>query len=148
MIPTSNSTTRMITNYGWSTSRSPKRLLGIADHVRFRGRRHTSSHQRKSVCVKGLVGASSVVCPCIAVMGLGPTACNRVVETTGGAAHDVRRDHVCLNAAEGSPRPPAWAGRDDALLGRDRRLPAVLGSVNGDVGVPGSAGGDDRVQLP
>jgi len=35
----------------------------------------------------------SVVCPCIAVMGLGPTACNRVEETTGGAAHDERRDH-------------------------------------------------------
>src|SRR5215204_462079 len=27
-------------------------------------------------------------------MGLGPSACNRVVETTGGAAHDDRRDHV------------------------------------------------------
>ena len=30
-----------------------------------------SDHQRKSLCVKGLVGASSVVCPCIAVMGFG-----------------------------------------------------------------------------
>jgi hypothetical protein len=66
----------------------------------------SSAHQRKSVCVKGLVGAASVVCPCIAVMGLMPTARNRVAETTGGAAHDERRDHGCLNAAEGSPRPP------------------------------------------
>ena len=33
--------------------------------------RHTvTGHQRKSVCVKVLVGASTVVCPCIAVMGL------------------------------------------------------------------------------
>jgi hypothetical protein len=36
-------------------------------------------------------GASPVVCPCIAVMGLGPTACNRVGQTTGGAAHDERQ---------------------------------------------------------
>jgi hypothetical protein len=33
-----------------------------------------SAHQRKSVCVKRLVGASAVVCPCIAVMGLGPNS--------------------------------------------------------------------------
>ena len=26
-------------------------------------------------------------------MGLGPTACDRVAETAGGAAHDVRGDH-------------------------------------------------------
>jgi hypothetical protein len=36
-------------------------------------------------------GASPVVCPCIAVMGVGPTSCNRVDQTTGGAAHDERR---------------------------------------------------------
>jgi hypothetical protein len=37
--------------------------------------RRTSSHQRKAVCVNAVeVGASSVVCPCIAVMGLVPAA--------------------------------------------------------------------------
>ena len=56
---------------------------------------------------KGLVGASPVVCFCIAVIGLGPAACNRAAETTGGATHDVRGDHRCLNAAEGCPRPSA-----------------------------------------
>src|ERR1035437_925252 len=30
-------------------------------------------------------GASPVVCPCIAVIGVVPTACNRVDQTTGGA---------------------------------------------------------------
>jgi hypothetical protein len=29
-------------------------------------------HQRKEICVKDLVGAASVVCPCIAVIGLVP----------------------------------------------------------------------------
>ena len=48
-------------------------------------------HIRKSFRVKGLAGASSVVCPCIAVMGWIPAACDRVGETTGGAAHDVSR---------------------------------------------------------
>jgi hypothetical protein len=32
-----------------------------------------AAHQRKSFCVKLLVGASAVVCPCIAVMGLVPS---------------------------------------------------------------------------
>ena len=32
------------------------------------------SHQRKSFWVKGLAGASSVVCPCIAVMGVVPSS--------------------------------------------------------------------------
>jgi hypothetical protein len=31
-------------------------------------------HQRKAICVKDLVGASSVVCPCIAVIGLVPNS--------------------------------------------------------------------------
>ena len=67
-----------------------------------------SGHQRESFCVKRLAGASSVVCPCIAVTGLVPAARDRVEETTGGAAHDDRRGKRCvLNAAEGSPRPPA-----------------------------------------
>ncbi len=60
--------------------------------MRWRGERsETSGHQRKSFWVKPLVGASSVVWPCIAVMGMFPAACNRVGETTDGAAHYVRR---------------------------------------------------------
>jgi hypothetical protein len=35
-------------------------------------RQGPSAHQRKAVCVKHLVGASPVVCPCIAVIGLLP----------------------------------------------------------------------------
>ena len=31
-------------------------------------------HQRKAICVKDLVGASSVVRPCIAVIGLVPNS--------------------------------------------------------------------------
>jgi hypothetical protein len=34
----------------------------------------TSAHQRKSFWVKRLVGASSVVCPCMAVMGMVPSS--------------------------------------------------------------------------
>jgi hypothetical protein len=33
---------------------------------------HPPDHQRKAVCVKLLVGAALVVCPCIAVIGLVP----------------------------------------------------------------------------
>jgi hypothetical protein len=51
------------------------------------------SHARESFCVKLPAGARPVVCPCIAVMGLVPAARDRVGETTGGAAHDERRDH-------------------------------------------------------
>ncbi len=40
-------------------------------------------YQRKTFLVKFLV-ALAVVCPCIAVMGLCPAACNRVVQTTAG----------------------------------------------------------------
>jgi hypothetical protein len=51
----------------------------------------TPDHQRKAFASSVLVGALLVVCPCIA-MGLGgPSASNRVVQTTGGAAHDGRR---------------------------------------------------------
>ena len=55
--------------------------------------RETPAHQRESFCVKLPAGARSVVCPCIAVMGLVPAARDRVDETTDGAAHDERRDH-------------------------------------------------------
>lgn len=39
-----------------------------------------SAHQRKAFWVKGLAGASSVVCPCIAVMGMGPSSVGRLHE--------------------------------------------------------------------
>ena len=52
----------------------------------------TSAHQRKAFWVKPSVGASSVVCPCIAVMGVVPAAGNRVVETPDGAASNGKRD--------------------------------------------------------
>jgi hypothetical protein len=51
------------------------------------------AHQRKSFWSSVWSVASSVVWPCIAVMGLAPAACNRVEETAGEAAHDERRDH-------------------------------------------------------
>jgi hypothetical protein len=44
------------------------RLATDAHHFPARGSScGTSGHQRKAVCVKHLVGAASVVCPCIAV---------------------------------------------------------------------------------
>jgi hypothetical protein len=55
------------------------------------GRFH--GHQRKAFWSSVWSVASSVVCPCIAAKGLVPAARNRVEETTGEAAHDVRRDH-------------------------------------------------------
>ena len=40
--------------------------------------------ETKDIVLKnGAVSASPVVCPCIAVIGVGPTACNRVDQTTG-----------------------------------------------------------------
>jgi hypothetical protein len=59
---------------------SPEHITGRAKRTPARGARTlawavpvggsaygTSAHQRKAVCVKHLVGAASVVCPCIAV---------------------------------------------------------------------------------
>jgi hypothetical protein len=71
--------------------------------------RRPSEHQRKSLCVKHLVGALARRRPCIAVMGLVPAACNRVDETTGGAAHDVRRGNWC-------PSMPRRARPDRQLM--------------------------------
>src|SRR5947207_1109452 len=75
-------------------------------------RREAPAHQRRTVCVKCLVGASSVVGPCIAVMGLVPAACNRVDATTDGAAHDERRGNRGSSMPRGARpdrarRPPA-----------------------------------------
>src|SRR5262245_28308879 len=52
-------------------------------------------------------------------MGLVPAAFDRVGVTTGGAAHDGRRDR-CLYAASGSPRPVRLMWRDD-LAGQAAR---------------------------
>jgi hypothetical protein len=65
-------------------------------------------YQRKAVCVKRLAGAWHVVCPCIAVMGLVPAACNRVGRRRAGLP--MMRGEVAvgfLNAAWGLPRPSA-----------------------------------------
>ena len=112
-----------------------------------RGGHDPSAHQRKSFCVKGLVGASSVVCPCIAVMGLVPAACDRVGETTGGAAHDVRRDHrgVSMPRRARPDRPlvrdaPVWSGGDAVSVAV--RVPWVAMS-----GSQALAGGDHGVQV-
>ncbi len=59
--------------------RALPRLAGVALRVTT-GKATIASalaHQRESFCVKPLAGASSVVCPCIAVMGLGPAARDR-----------------------------------------------------------------------
>ena len=106
----------------------------------------THAHQRESFCVKRLVGASSVVCPCIAVMGLVPAACDRVGETTGGAAHDVRRDHRVSQCRVGlAPTASLSAALAGQAASAVRLLP---GAVGGDARVPGLAGGDHGVQVP
>jgi hypothetical protein len=80
-------------------------------------------------------------------MGLVPAARDRVDETTGGAAHDDRRDHQgCLNAAEGSSRPSAWIAAAECSGGECLR--GVLGAVRGDGWVLGLPGSDDGVQVP
>jgi hypothetical protein len=79
---------------GSSDSPTTKSVTGLKHPSSYRatGRSSgTDSHQRKTVASSGGRGASSVVGPCIVVVGLIPAACNRVDETTGGAALDVRR---------------------------------------------------------
>jgi hypothetical protein len=83
----------------------------------------TSSHQRETVCVKLLAGASSVVCPCIAVIGLGPAARDRVERRRAGLLVMCVEITGCLNAAEGSPRPSA-CGAVVRVRPRSPRLPA------------------------
>ena len=58
----------------------------------------------RRLCQAFGVGAASVVGPCIAVIGVFPTACNRVVSTTGGAAHDERRGN-CGSSLPRRARP-------------------------------------------
>ena len=99
------------------------------DHID--GLESAHSHQRKSFCVKPLVGALPVVCPCIAVMGLGPTACNRVGQTTGGAAHDERRGYRGSSMPRGARpgrqlegrRSGGWLDHLTSAAGGDRRIP-------------------------
>src|SRR5450631_2704893 len=90
----------------------------------------STSHQRKSFCVKPLVGALPVVCPCIAVIGVGPTACNRVGQTTGGAAHDERRGNRGSSMPRGArpsrqleSRSGGWLDHLGSAAGGDRRIP-------------------------
>jgi len=112
-------------------------VIGTVD-----GRQNTTGHQRKSFCVKPLIGALPVVCPCIAVIGLGPTACNRVGQTTGGAAHDVRRGNRGSSMPSGarpgrqleSRRSGGWFDHLASATGGDRRIPLL-------------SCGHDRVQL-
>ena len=76
-------------------------------------------------------GASPVVCPCIAVIGVGPTACNRVGQTTGGAAHDERRGNRGSSMPRGarpgrqlgSRRSGSWFDHLASTAGGDRRIP-------------------------
>jgi transposase len=83
----------------------------------------TTGHQRKAFWSSVLSVASSVVFPCIAVMGFVPAARNRVEETTGEAAHDVGRDH-----GVSMPRRarPGLSGGDAAELKRLRAEVAEL----------------------
>jgi hypothetical protein len=48
-------------------------------------------------------------------MGLVPAACNRVGETTGGAAHDERRDHRGVSMPRGA-RPDRQLGEAGSFL--------------------------------
>ena len=105
--------------------------------------RRTSCLARKTLSVKPLAGAASVVCPCTAVMGLGRSTCNRADETTDGAAHDDRRG----NPSSSMPRG-AHPGRQLNRIARcsggaGQNLPAF--AQGGEERVPGLAGGDDGV---
>jgi hypothetical protein len=90
------------------------------------------SHQRESFCVKRLAGASSVVCPCIAVWGWSLQRVIGLRRRRAGLPMMCAEITGCLNAAEGSPRPPACsaAGGQAASALLSRRVPwaAVAGS--------------------
>jgi hypothetical protein len=90
-------------------SQATDRLLfgRCADDVQLGAAREdrVHAHQRKTFWSSSWSGASSVVCPGIVVMGLGPAACNRVGETAGGAADDERRGNRC-SAAGSRPVHP------------------------------------------
>jgi hypothetical protein len=87
---------------------SAKRLnIGSSDGAAYAG---MHAHQRESFCVKLRVGASSVVGPCIAEWGWFPAACDRVGATTGGAAHDERRDQR-VSLCRGGLAPTASSAR-------------------------------------
>jgi hypothetical protein len=70
--------------------------------------RPTSAHQRESFCVK-LRGRVpwSVVCPCIAEWGWSRQRVIGLVRRRAGLPMMVVEITVCLDAAEGSPRPSA-----------------------------------------
>jgi hypothetical protein len=71
--------------------------------VRASGSDNTPAHQRKSFRVKSLVGASAVVCPCIAVMGWFQQRVIGLVRRRAGLPMTCVEITMCLNAVEGSP---------------------------------------------
>jgi hypothetical protein len=80
-------------------------------------------------------------------MGLVPAACDRVGETTGGAAHDERGDQRVSLCRVGLA-PTVSLMRHDNWSGRGGWLHSWSCAVGGDGGVPGLAGGDHGVQVP
>jgi hypothetical protein len=78
-----------------------------------------SSHQRESFCVKLLAGASSVVLPCIAVMGVVPAARDRVEETTDWAVRPEPVQPVTTSPA------CQQLGPDQAAVGNPQAAPAL-----------------------
>jgi hypothetical protein len=80
-------------------------------------------------------------------MGLVPAACDRVGETTGGAAHDERRDQR-VSLCRAGLAPTVSLKRRDNWSGRGGWLPSWSCAVGGDGRVPGLAGGDHSVQVP
>jgi hypothetical protein len=93
-------------------------VCGTHLHVTSRDR-HTarSAHQRESFCVKRLAGASSVVCPCIAVWGWSQQRVIGLRRRRTGLPMMCAEITVCLNAAEGSPRPPACSAAKAGYVG-------------------------------
>src|SRR6266536_2454296 len=84
-------------------------------------------------------------------MGLVPAACDRVGETTGGAAHDERRDQRVSLCRVGLAPTASLMRRNDWLIawsGCGGWFEWCSGSVGGDGWVPCLAGGDHRVQMP
>src|SRR5215207_4220798 len=90
-------------------------------------------------------------------MGLVPAACDRVGATTGGAAHDVRRDRR-VSLCRGGLAPTARLTRSvrwswcrlvaAAGSGGGCRFAPCSAAVGGDGGVPPLAGGDHGMQVP
>jgi hypothetical protein len=109
------------------------------------------SHQRKAFVVKRLVGASSVVCPRIAVMGLVPAACNRVVQRRAGLPMMSVEVIVVPQCRVGLTPTRAWRAPAGVVRGVLRRtdLDVALADVTRLGGtVFGSGGGRIPGSLP